>query len=340
MVAGWRKEWGQGDFPFYFCQIAPFKYGGVDKEQLCGLWEGQYQALSDIKNCGMASTVDIADVNNIHPTNKQDVGKRLALIALANTYKKDGVNWENPTFSKLKINGTKLELSFKNSAGGLKSKDGKPIREFAVAGENGRYFPAKAVIEKDLVLLSSPEVKSPLTVKYSWRNGANPNLVNSAGLPVLPFKTVHNLHGGKNNHALGKPYNSSDHNNFGWHGGLTDGSFASEQKHCFATSTGQKFPKNVVVDLQKTIPIKSVLVGVPCFGSTKKVDVSVSKDNKSFTSIGTLEFGQGKADKKSVKSADPIPARYVKLDYLDKHPNMVTFDPNFMFTTEVMVFSE
>lgn len=340
LVAGWRKVWGQGDFPFYFCQIAPFKYGGKDKEQICSIWESQYKATETIKNCEMASTADIGNVNDIHPSNKQDVAKRLTLIALANTYKKTGVNWKNPAYSEKKLKGNELVIFFKNVADGLKSKDGKAVREFTIAGEDGIYHPADVKLHKRTIAISSPKVKSPKSVKYAWRNGAEPNLVNSAGLPVLPFKSAYNLYEGKKNCALNKPYKSSDHNSWGWNGGLTDGIVSSNQQNCFATSNTNKFPKNVVIDLEEAIDVKIVAVGVPNFGSTKTVEVSLSRDNSEFEKVQTLEFGQGKQTEKNVILAKPVNARYVKLTYLDKHNKQATFDPNFMFTTEVMVFSK
>ena len=338
LVKGWREVWNQGDFPFYFCQIAPYHYGSNDPECVPKLWEGQHKALKNIPNTGMAATVDVGNIKDIHPTNNPDVGLRLALIALANTYNVKDLEWQNPTVNDIKTDGDSMIVTFNHVGGGLKSKDGKDIREFQIAGKDGVFAAAKAEIKDGSVILSSDKVKNPLSVKYAWHKVCEPNLVNNAGLPVLPFKKVFDPFAGRKNVAQGKPYVSSDKNPWGWDIGLTDGSFGRAAGTCYATKNSNSFPKNVVIDLKDSSPIKDIVVGVPPFGSTKTVNVSLSGDGKEFTPAGTLEFTQEKEERKTINLPSPVNARFIKLEFPDNHKKQVGYDANFIFISEVMAF--
>lgn len=190
LIEGWRQAWGEGNFPFLFCQIAPFYYGNAPLDTLPNLWEAQYEVLASVANTGMASTVDIGNVLNIHPLNKRDVGLRLAWIAMAKTYGKNEVNYLNPTYKAIRTEKNLMIISFNNTVAGLKTKDLQPPREFELAGQDGKFYPAQATIKGKEVILQSSKVAAPVSVKYAWRNIADPNLINSANLPVLPFKVI------------------------------------------------------------------------------------------------------------------------------------------------------
>ena len=186
LINGWRRAWGK-DMPFYFVQIAP--WSGYGPDLLPGLWEAQVASLS-IPHTGMAVTTDLVDnITDIHPQNKLDVGNRLALWALARDYGKKDVVFSGPLYKSIKVDGDKITVSFAHVGGGLKSSDGKPLKQFMIAGEDGKFVAAEAVIEGNTVVVSSKEVAKPTQVRYGWFNTSNPNLVNKEGLPASPFQT-------------------------------------------------------------------------------------------------------------------------------------------------------
>jgi sialate O-acetylesterase len=187
LIKGWRTVWGQGDFPFYYVQLAPFVYRGAEPTMLPVLWEAQ-TAVLNLKNTGMAVTTDIATVKNIHPPNKQDVGKRLALWALAKSYGKNELTYSGPLYRSMKIDGTGIWLEF-NHSDGLKSRDKKPLDWFTIAGEDGEFVPAKAAIHGNKVHVSSEKIAKPAHVRFGWDQTAEPNFVNGADLPASPFRT-------------------------------------------------------------------------------------------------------------------------------------------------------
>jgi sialate O-acetylesterase len=195
LVGGWRKVWQEGDFPFYFVQIAPFKYyGGRSRrvssaETLPEFWALQSRAARRIKNAGMVVTTDLVDdVNDIHPRDKASVGHRLALLALEDTYGKE-VESAGPVFRKAKFAGGKAVLQFSHVDGGLVSKDGQPLTWFTLAGADGKFVPAEARIVGDTVEVSAAGIDKPLAVRFAWDETAQPNLFNRAGLPAEPFRT-------------------------------------------------------------------------------------------------------------------------------------------------------
>lgn len=187
LIEGWRKTFGQ-DLPFYFVQIAPYsRYGNPN---LAELWEAQAACLK-IPGTGMAVTTDLVDnIADIHPKNKFDVGNRLALWALAKTYGKKDLVYSGPLYKSMKVEGNKIRLSFAHVGGGLKSRDEKPLSEFEIAGEDGKFVPAEAVIEGNEVVVTAKEIAKPTQVRFGWRNIANPNLSNKEGLPASPFRTA------------------------------------------------------------------------------------------------------------------------------------------------------
>jgi len=185
MIEDWRATWRLGDFSFYFVQIAPYNYGG--EETSVELREAQFLTLSRVKNTGMAVTMDIGNPDDIHPTNKRDVGKRLALWALAKDYGEELV-YSGPLYREQTIEENKIRIHFNYIGNGLKAKGG-PLTHFEIAGEDQVYHPANAVIDGETVVVSAAEVGSPVAVRYGWSNIAEPNLCNAEGLPASSFCT-------------------------------------------------------------------------------------------------------------------------------------------------------
>ncbi len=186
MISSWRKAWGLGDFPFYFVQIAPYTYGEPFSGAL--LREAQVKCLS-IPNTGMAVTMDLVDnIADIHPKNKQDVSKRLALWALNKTYGKSEVKFSGPLFKEMKISGKTVILDFTNADGGLKISQTEK-NKFKIAGADRIFYPANVKIEGNKVLVSSSKVKQPLAVRYAFTNTSEATFFNGAGLPAPSFRT-------------------------------------------------------------------------------------------------------------------------------------------------------
>lgn len=187
LINGWRDVFKSPDMPFLFVQLAPYTYGG-SVTALPEIWEAQSAALQ-IKNTGMAVTVDIGNIKDIHPRNKQDVGKRLALWALAKTYGQKDLVYSGPLYKSHAINGDKITIAFNHIGAGLTTRDGKPLSHFQIAGADNAFVTATAVIVGNTVVVSAPNVKTPLTVRYAWHELAEPNLSNKNGLPASPFRT-------------------------------------------------------------------------------------------------------------------------------------------------------
>lgn len=188
LIGGWRKVWEMPDMPFYYVQLAPFIYKGANPENLARLWESQTAALQ-IPNTGMAVTTDIGNTTDIHPKNKQEVGRRLSLWALAKTYGKKDVVFSGPIFKSARFDGSKAILSFDHVAGGLKTRDNQAPSHFLIAGEDKNFVPAKAEIVGQTVVVTGEGVTKATAVRYGWSHDAEPNLANSTGLPASPFRT-------------------------------------------------------------------------------------------------------------------------------------------------------
>ena len=189
LIQSWRNVFLRPDAPFYYVQIAPYRYGGDMVEYtLPELWEAQTAAL-DIPYTGMAVISDIVITNWLHPANKQDVGKRLALWALAKDYGQDDLVYSGPLYKSMAIEGSKIRLSFDHVGSGLASRDGKPLDWFLIADENGRFVKAQAVIEGNTIVVSSDAIAKPTAARFAWHQEAVPNLINKEGLPAGPFRT-------------------------------------------------------------------------------------------------------------------------------------------------------
>jgi sialate O-acetylesterase len=188
LIGGWRELWHEGDFPFYFVQIAPYNYGG-NPETEAEFWEAQQAAAQSIPNTGMAVINDIGDLKDIHPKDKQDVGHRLALLALARTYRYDTVECSGPVFKSLSIEDNKLRVNFDHAGGGLASRGGKPLDWFEIIdADEGGFVKADAHIDGSSVLLSAANVQHPVAMRYAWSMLAEPHLMNSDGLPAGAFR--------------------------------------------------------------------------------------------------------------------------------------------------------
>ncbi len=205
LIEGWRKVWNQGDFPFYFVQLPGFG-SSTNNPQGGDGWarvrEAQGKVVATVKNSGMAVTIDVGEANDIHPKNKHDVGRRLALRALAKDYGRTTLVHGGPLYKSMKVVGNKIELTFDHVGGGLMAarKPGprstempKPVDKldgFAIAGADQKWHWAEAVIRDNKVLVSSSEVAKPVAVRYAFSgNPVRANLYNREGLPAAPFRT-------------------------------------------------------------------------------------------------------------------------------------------------------
>lgn len=190
LIRDWRRAWGQGDFPFVFVQLPNMHDppAAPGPSPWAELREAQALALR-VTNTAMAVAIDIGEAHDIHPRNKQDVGRRLALAALANAYRKP-VEGSGPLFRSSTIEGRRIRVTFDRCAGGLVAKDSGPLRRFEIAGADGVFVAAEAAIDGDTVVVSSPKVPAPAAARYAWAdNPAGCNLYGRAGLPAAPFRT-------------------------------------------------------------------------------------------------------------------------------------------------------
>jgi sialate O-acetylesterase len=196
LIGGWRRAWGIGDFPFYYVQIAPYSYGGEDPAVLPSFWVAQSAALA-IPGTGMVVTNDIGTLTDIHPRNKQEVGRRLALLAKNRVYDivcdDTGPTFVSATREVLAAprrgasDGNALRVRFTH-ADGLVAHD-KPVQSLELAGADRIFYPAEAKIERDTLLVFSPKVREPVAVRYAFSNAPEANLFNGAGLPAIPFRS-------------------------------------------------------------------------------------------------------------------------------------------------------
>ena len=182
LIRDWRKLWGEGDFPFYIVQLA-----GQDAASNSPLVREAQATILQLPNTGMAVATDIGERKNVHPKNKQDVGDRLARIALANVYSHK-IEFSGPMFHSLKVEGNSIRLNFMH-AEGLMARD-RILKWFTIAGADGKFVPADAKIDGNTVLVRSPEISAPAAVRYLWVNFPDGgHLYNSSGLPAVQFRS-------------------------------------------------------------------------------------------------------------------------------------------------------
>ena len=189
LIADWRARFDSGAFPFGIVQLANFKAAQTDPGENSGwanLREAQTLVAQTVTNCGLATIIDIGDADDIHPRNKQDVGRRLALWALHDVYGRN-VEFSGPVFTRCEVRGHEATLHF-DHARGLMARGGQPTG-FVIASADKKYVWAQARIVGDTVVVSAPEVALPVVVRYGWANNPPANLYNGAGLPAVPFHT-------------------------------------------------------------------------------------------------------------------------------------------------------
>ena len=186
LIQNWRDEWGIGDFPFYYMQIAPFVYGGGVNSAF--LREAQLKASTVLENTGMACLMDVGEATCIHPANKQIGSERLAYLALAKTYGKKGFEYSGPVLKEMTVEGIMVKLTFDHAANGM-TTFGKDLVNFKIAGENKRFYPAQATITGSGISLVSPMVEKPVAVRYAFDDFVVGELFNTEGFPVSSFRT-------------------------------------------------------------------------------------------------------------------------------------------------------
>lgn len=187
MIQNWRNVFESGEFPFYYVQIAPYDYGQNSRSQ--ELRESQLLTLKSVKNTGMVVTLDIGNPKNIHPCNKLDVGNRLALWALARTYKKKVGVYSGPLYKSMEKKGNKLILSFEHTGSGLVLKEVDGDHQFQISGSDSVFKRAIVEVKGNKLIVSHPEIQNPLAVRYAWSNTATATLFNKEGFPASSFRT-------------------------------------------------------------------------------------------------------------------------------------------------------
>ena len=194
MVKEWRRQWNAPEQPFYFTQIAPYNYAQLPPYNAGGKYNSAYlrdaqrKAVAKISNSAMAVLLDAGEEANIHPANKKIVGERLALLALAKTYGLKGFGAESPGYDTLVVANGIAEVKFKNAPNWLTSF-GKELLLFEIAGKDKIFYPAKAIIYRSSVMVSSPQVKEPVAVRYAFKDFTKAELYSTEGLPVSSFRT-------------------------------------------------------------------------------------------------------------------------------------------------------
>jgi hypothetical protein len=186
MIRSWREAWGQGDFPFLWVQLPNFIHRS-ENSHWPEVQDGMRRTLA-LRNTGMAVTIDIGMPGNIHPVNKQEVGRRLSLWALGNVYHKNVPATCGPLPAGFVVDGATATLSFTHAETGLKARDGE-LTGFEIAAADRVWKPAKARIAGGKVVVEHPDIAMPVAVRYAWAANPTCNLVNGAGLPASPFRT-------------------------------------------------------------------------------------------------------------------------------------------------------
>ncbi|WP_342648398.1 sialate O-acetylesterase [Mucilaginibacter sp. CSA2-8R] len=194
LVGRWRNLWQQGDFPFYYAQIAPYEYAQLPpyykggKYNSAYLRDAQRKSQKTIPNSAMAVLMDIGEQASIHPAHKEPGGTRLAYLALGKTYDMKGFGFASPEYESITVKDTAAVLKFVNAANGITAYN-KPLTQFEIAGDDQKFYPAKAVINGSSVTVSAPQVKKPAAVRYAFRDFVVGELYGTDGLPVSSFRT-------------------------------------------------------------------------------------------------------------------------------------------------------
>lgn len=328
LIAGWRKVFNQGDFPFYFVQLAPLNEGGY--AMLPEFWEAQTAVLPAVTGTGMVLTTDITDdLSDIHPKDKLTVGLRLAALALHNTYGLKNVVCRGPQFAGVKFKGDKAVVTFDNAADGLKTRDGKSPDWFTIAGSDGKFVPAQAKITaKDQVTVWADGVAKPAAVRLGWDKVAMPNLCNSTGLPANGFRSD------RPQPALSLAYHkpvtaTTDGQGDKAPQDAVDG-FVDNGSGWWSASS----PASLTVDLQKPSPVGRIAV-YPYYDGTRyyQYTVELSGDGKSWQQVVDMSVNTRPATKTGDEHKfSPVTARYVRVNMIKNSANPA------VHLNEVLVF--
>ena len=191
LINDWRQKWNQGSFPFLYVQLANYMQSKDQpaESEWAALREAQLSTLA-VPNTGMAVTSDIGEWNDIHPLNKEDVGKRLALLAEKLAYNEKDLVHSGPLYKSMKIKGNKVVINFTNTGSGLFAKGGSELKHFAIAGADKKFLWAQTRIARNKVIVWNDNISHPVSVRYAWAdNPESANLYNNEGLPASPFRT-------------------------------------------------------------------------------------------------------------------------------------------------------
>lgn len=351
LITSWREQWGQGDFPFLFVQLAAFKNYNPAPEDTdwARLREAQTMTLS-LPGAGMATIIDAGHQTNIHPPDKPTVGKRLAAQALKVAYGKNVVA-SGPMFREFTVEGNKATVAFDDVGGGLTTlaveTDGlsvpaDEVAGFTVCGADEIFHRATAEISgKDQVVVSSPEVERPVAVRYAWANFPRCNLYNKEGFPAVPFRTdtfarlgtgtVSGIGVGKD-HVCNQPIQNGK-----W-GGLTDGQLGDTNQSAWASNGSMNFPKHVTVDLEGEYDLKTIKIHNSANGGTKTVEVQTSSDGETFSTVDRVVFENYKMDVFPVDGKKLSSATHVRLVFPDIHETSFQRKANgFVFIRELEI---
>lgn len=332
LITSWREQWGIGDFPFLFVQLAAFKEPNPNPEDTdwARLREAQTMTLS-LPNTGMATIIEAGHQTNIHPPDKPTVGKRLAAQALKVAYGEDLVA-SGPMFREMTVEGNEAIVTFDDVGSGLTTRtvetDGFPVPAdelagFAICGADQKFHWAEArIVGKDQIALSSPEVASPVAVRYAWANFPRCNLYNEEGFPAVPFRTddfeplgvgiISGL-------GVGKSFVCNQPILNGKWGGLTDGNLSDTNTTAWATDGSMNFPKEVTVDLEGLHRLEALRVHNSAMGGTKTVRIQLSSDGENFKTVGETEFKNYTMDVFDLAEKELSPATHVRLVFPDIH---------------------
>lgn len=367
LIKTWRKEWGQGDLPFYQVILAAFQNVSPNPEDRSWpyLREAQLAAAKAVPNAFVANIIDTGLEADIHPPAKHQSGERLADVVKGLTYGTPG-EWCGPVFKDVKFEGAKASLSFDHAGSGLVAKEitlgGKhklgsdELKGFAVCGEDEVFKWAKAEIQGNAVVVSHPDNQKIVSVRYAWANFPLANLFNKEGYPAYPFRTddsnpnmprdVRIASGGRPNLALNKPWKSETPNALtktrGVYGALTDGVFNTENdRNIFSTEYSTNFPKDVTIELGSVYPVDTVLVCNSTVGGTKTVEIALSKDGASWTEAGKTVFTNYSDERWTLKMAKPVDTAFVRVRFADVYEIGFMKKPSgHVFLREVMVYGK
>lgn len=195
LITDWRNTFSDPKMPFYLVQLAPHRYEGESPEGLPELWDAQLKTTKADPNTELVVTTDIGDLKELHPKNKQEVGRRLSLVALSNLYKNEmgeaagEIVASGPIYESKSTNENRIRIVFKEAKGLKLINEDKSLTNFQICGEDGVFVQAEAKIDGEAVEVRSDKVKNPVHVRYCWSDSIEPNLVNGEGLPASPFRT-------------------------------------------------------------------------------------------------------------------------------------------------------